>query len=139
MGVTGRGCVRDGDRRCGRGAGPLRSGTQRWWYAGPGVRSARLHLAPREPPACPPAVSSPRFEPVRTAAAFRAASENTRDRVSQAVANYLKEVVRTERERAERVASFERVADRLGAMAQANGWTDELDAALLRGDFDRDD
>ena len=30
------------------------------------------------------------------------------------------------------------VMDRMGQQAQANGWNDELDAALLRGDFDND-
>ena len=33
---------------------------------------------------------------------------------------------------------FREAADALGEQAQANGWNDELDAKLLRGDLDHD-
>ncbi len=74
-----------------------------------------------------------------TAAAFQEASKDAREQITQGVADFMKATVRTEQERAERSASSRRVADETGAMAQANGWNDELDAALLRGDFDRDE
>ena len=74
-----------------------------------------------------------------TAAAFQEAPEDTREQITQAVADYMKATVRTEQERADRSASFRRVADEVGAIAQANGRNDELDAALLRGDFDHDE
>ncbi|WP_420456624.1 hypothetical protein [Rubrivirga sp.] len=70
-----------------------------------------------------------------TAAAFRRAPADTRDRITQFVTDYVREAVRPDDTPAARIR---RIADALGREARANGWTDEDDAALLRGDFDRD-
>ena len=70
-----------------------------------------------------------------TAAAFESVPPDERERLARCAATFLQEML-DRRARSER---FQEIADRLGAEAQANGWNDELDAALLRGDFDDDE
>ena len=76
-----------------------------------------------------------------TAAAFLEASEDTREQITQFVASYVQSALQTRdfQTREEKSAALQEAADRLSAQAKANGWNDELDAALLRGDFDHDD
>ena len=73
-----------------------------------------------------------------TAAAFREAPESTREEITQFVARYVRDAVRTDASEPPS-SRLGQIADALGREARANGWTDELDAALLRGDFDRDE
>lgn len=40
--------------------------------------------------------------------------------------------------RGEQAEALKRVSDEAGAEARSNGWNDDLDAALLRGDFDHE-
>ncbi len=68
-----------------------------------------------------------------TAAAYEAAPEDQRRRLAEMAAGFLSAVLLPEDERLER---FRRSADALGKEARAGGWNDELDAQLLRGDFD---
>ena len=70
------------------------------------------------------------------AAAYAAASPEERERIEYLASVFLRVSLLDRRSRSER---FQDLADRLGAEARANGWTDEMDAALLRGDFDRDE
>ena len=76
-----------------------------------------------------------------TATAFHQASEDTRERIARFVASYVQGALQSDagRTREPRSARFQEIADALGREARANGWTDEMDAALLRGDFDHDD
>ena len=71
-----------------------------------------------------------------TAEAFQGADEAQKHQIAMFVNHYVNAALRT---RGERSAQFRAAADALGASAQANGWNDELDAALLRGDFDNAD
>jgi len=71
-----------------------------------------------------------------TAQAFEAAAPTTREQIARFVQGY---VARALLSKEERIELFVQVADQVGATAQANGWNDELDAALLRGDFDDDE
>ena len=71
-----------------------------------------------------------------TAAAYESASVEERERSARVAAAVIRASLVTEKTPGER---FALLADRLGAEAQANGWNDELDEALLRGDFDHDD
>ena len=73
-----------------------------------------------------------------TAAAFREASADVREQIVERVAIYVREAVRAG-ETEPRSARLQEIADALGREARSNGWTDEMDAALLRGDFDRDE
>lgn len=71
-----------------------------------------------------------------TAAAFDALPPDEQERLTLLLTAMLRAAVRSP---ADRLAAFRRTADALGAEAQANGWNDDLDAALLRGDFDHDE
>ena len=71
-----------------------------------------------------------------TAAAYESATPEERERAASVASALLKASLSP---RAGRLDAFRAVADATGAEAQANGWTDELDAALLRGDFDHDE
>ena len=68
-----------------------------------------------------------------TATAYRAASPAERDRLAGIAADLLRFALRPRDTRGE---AYRRAADALGAEAQTRGWTDDLDAALLRGDLD---
>ena len=76
--------------------------------------------------------------PVReeTADAFRNAPPATQEWFSHFLDAYFGTTERTREEKAEAV---ERAAKSLSASAKANGWTDEMDEALLRGDLDDDE
>lgn len=72
-----------------------------------------------------------------TAAAFEAARPQDRERFVQVAAAVLKATVRSgETSRAEKADAVRRAADALSASARANGWTEEMNEALLRGDYD---
>ena len=72
-----------------------------------------------------------------TASAFEAAAPRDRERFVQIAATMLKAAVRSsKRTRAEKAEALRRSADALSASAQANGWTEEMNEALLRGDYD---
>lgn len=68
-----------------------------------------------------------------TATAYRAAPPAEQDRLAGIAAALLRFALRPHPERGEALG---RAADALGAEAQSRGWTDDLDAALLRGDLD---
>lgn len=68
-----------------------------------------------------------------TADAFRAAPDATRERLTRLVGDYLRLALSDDG-----LDAYRRAADALGADARAAGWTDDLDAALLRGDLDGD-
>lgn len=71
-----------------------------------------------------------------TAQAFESAPQTIREQIALFVQGYVSRALLSKEERVE---LFVQVADELGRQAQANGWNDELDAALLRGDFDDDE
>ncbi len=71
-----------------------------------------------------------------TADALRRAPPETRERIAQSVADHLRHQVQDWVERERRLESFRQVADEAGRQAKANGRTDELNEALLRGDLD---
>ena len=68
-----------------------------------------------------------------TAQAIASASEATREQIALLVKGYVSATVLSREARARR---FREVADALGAEAAQNGWNDELNEALLRGDLD---
>ena len=67
------------------------------------------------------------------AAAFVAAEPDQRAQIERYVKRY---VARALESKGERLDRFRKAADALSAEAAANGWNDELNEALLRGDFD---
>lgn len=71
-----------------------------------------------------------------TAKAYRSASEPERDTLARFAASMIRASLAS---RENRLQAFRDVADATGAEAQQNGWNDELDQALLRGDFDDDE
>ena len=68
-----------------------------------------------------------------TARAFEAAEPTRREQIALYVRSYIAQALLSKEER---VSLFVQAADALGAEAEANGWNDELNEALLRGDFD---
>ena len=70
-----------------------------------------------------------------TATAFESAPPQERERIEQLLLALLQLSVAPKETRLE---AFREAADAAGREAQANGWTDDLDAALLRGDFDHE-
>ena len=71
-----------------------------------------------------------------TADAFREATPETREQIALALAATLRSRLRSHAEPAEALL---RTLDETSRQAQANGWTEDMNEALLRGDFDRDD
>ncbi|WP_420456622.1 hypothetical protein [Rubrivirga sp.] len=74
-----------------------------------------------------------------TAAAFREASASARADIEQSVAEHIRQELADRRARARKADSFAAIADRLSREAEANGWTEEMNEALLRGDLDHDE
>ena len=71
-----------------------------------------------------------------TAAAYAAASDDEREQLAQRAAVLVRLALLDHRSPSER---FQQIADVLGWEARSNGWTDDMDEALLRGDFDHDE
>lgn len=70
------------------------------------------------------------------AAVYESAGPQERERLALLMTSLLRASRLDRRSRSER---FQDLADRLGEEARSNGWTDEMDAALLRGEFDDDE
>lgn len=70
------------------------------------------------------------------AEAFQAAPAAEQARLSSLVSALFRATLSSSEDRE---AQFRRAADASGREAQARGWNDELDQALLRGDFDDDE
>ena len=70
-----------------------------------------------------------------TAEAFQNAPPDKQEEITSALAEYAKDALLRE----ERAAAVARAANTLAASAKANGWTEEMNEALLRGDFDGDE
>lgn len=68
-----------------------------------------------------------------TARAFESAPQATREQIALLVRGYVSETILSKQERSKRFCA---VADALGAEAASNGWSDDLNDALLRGEFD---
>ena len=69
----------------------------------------------------------------RTANAFNSAAPSTQHRITDFVSDYLRAALLSD---AEQARAYGQAADALSASAEANGWTDSLNEALLRGDLD---
>ena len=75
-----------------------------------------------------------------TAAAFRDTPVDEREEITRFLTDYVRVKMRSRKQtKEERLDAFRRAADALSASAQANGWTEEMNEALLRGDFDGDE
>ena len=75
-----------------------------------------------------------------TVAAYEAAPVEKREKAAQVAAALFKAALRTpEQTKRERVDALLRTTNELSAKAKANGWTDEMNEALLRGNFDDDE
>lgn len=70
------------------------------------------------------------------AAAYESAPPEERERLAHLTTVLFRMSLLDRRSRSVR---FQDLADRLGQEARANGWNDDLDAALLRGEFDHDE
>ena len=68
-----------------------------------------------------------------TAAAYDSASPEERERIERRLTTLLRASLTSKQDR---IDAFVDAADVAGREAQANGWTDDLDAALLKGEFD---
>ena len=75
-----------------------------------------------------------------TAAAFQKVPADEQEEITRFLADYVRVKMRSRGQtKKERLDAFRRAADALSASAQANGWTEEMNEALLRGDFDDDE
>jgi hypothetical protein len=68
--------------------------------------------------------------------AYQRSSDDERERATAMVNTLLKAMLLPAGSQREKLAAFDRAAERAAEEAQASGWNDDLDAALLRGDFD---
>ena len=72
-----------------------------------------------------------------TVAAYEAATEERREKAAQVASALFKAALRIpEQTKREKVDALIQTMEELSAQARANGWTDEMNEALLRGDFD---
>ena len=67
-------------------------------------------------------------------AAYEAATEDEREHWNELAQSLLRGLLNTPEER---LARFRKAADAVSAEAARNGWTEELDKQLLRGNFKR--
>lgn len=71
--------------------------------------------------------------PSELAERYRKASPEDQDRIKQRAEQFLQRILMTREEAAH---EFKRLTDKMGAYAASQGWTDEMNEALLRGDYD---
>ena len=69
----------------------------------------------------------------KTAMAYRNASPEQQEKAKQRARQSLERVLMTPEEVG---AEFDRITAKAGAYAQEQGWTDEMNEALLRGEYD---
>lgn len=75
-----------------------------------------------------------------TATALQDVPADEREQIAQFLTDYVKTAVQSrERTKRERADALVQTMKEVSAQARANGWTDEMDEALLRGDFDGDE
>lgn len=70
-----------------------------------------------------------------TAAAFYEASPEDRERLYKRAERFMQRSVITPEEAGK---AFRQLTEQLGSYAASQGWTDDLDEALLRGAFDHE-
>ena len=70
-----------------------------------------------------------------TASAYRKASPDVKQAAQKKAAEIIRMALMSREERAD---EFDRFTAQTGAHARAKGWTDEMNEALLRGDYDHE-
>ena len=71
--------------------------------------------------------------PSELAERYRNASPEEQDRIKQRTEQFLQRILMTREEVAQ---EFKRLTEKMGAYAASQGWTNEVNEALLRGDYD---
>ena len=71
----------------------------------------------------------------KTATAYRNAPPEKQERAKERARESMQRVLMTKEEAAQ---EFKRLTKEMGAYAASQGWTDEMNEALLRGDYDNE-
>lgn len=73
--------------------------------------------------------------PSELAKRYRQAPPEEQDRIKQRAEAFLQRILMTREEAAEQ---FKQLTEEMGAYAASQGWTDEMNETLLRGDYDHE-